>query len=134
MLTLYKVPEEQDVTINLCVLCIESKGFELSTQASYYFKNKWKQIEENDESSDFLITPGDVIRLGFIGNVGPKEVAPPVITFIKKASCFARVQLHPLNNDDRKGYVQMNLNDKTLDSKQLDWNYLLGKLKGKKNT
>ncbi|XP_065929776.1 uncharacterized protein [Magallana gigas] len=129
LLTLYKVPEEQDNTINLCVLCIESKGSDLSDQASRYFMNNWIQIEEHDESSDFLITPGDVIRLGFSGNVGPKEGNPPVITFIKKGSCFSRVELHCLDNKYPKGCVQMNLNDNTLDSKQLDWQYLLGKWK-----
>uniref|UniRef100_K1R998 Uncharacterized protein n=1 Tax=Magallana gigas TaxID=29159 RepID=K1R998_MAGGI len=132
LLTLYKVPEEQDNTINLCVLCIESKGSDLSDQASRYFMNNWIQIEEQDESSDFLITPGDVIRLGFSGNVGPKEGNPPVITFIKKGSCFSRVELHCLDNKYPKGCVQMNLNENTLDSKQLDWKYLLGKWKRKK--
>lgn len=133
LLTLYKIPEEQDVTVNLCVLCIESKGFDLSDQASTYFKNKWIQIEEHDESSDFFITPGEEIRLGFGGNIGPKEANPPVITFIKKGSCFARVQLHRLDKNDPNGYVEMNLNDETLDSKQLDWNYLFEKWKCKKD-
>lgn len=132
LLTLYMVPEDQDATINLCVLCIESKGFDLSDQASKYIRNKWIRIEEFDESSDFLITPGEAIRLGFRGNVGLKEVNPPVITFIKKGSCFARVQLHCLDKNNPTGYVQMDLNDQTLDSKQLDWNYLLEKWKCKK--
>lgn len=129
LLTLYMVPEDQDATINLCVLCIESKGFDLSDQASKYIRNKWIRIEEFDESSDFLITPGEAIRLVFRGNVGLKEVDSPVITFIKKGSCFARVQLHCLDKNNPRGYVQMDLNDQTLDSKQLDWNYLLEKWK-----
>lgn len=127
LLTLYKIPEEQDVTVNLCVLCIESKGTNPSTQASKYLNDKWKQIEE--DSSDFLIKPGDAIRLGFNGNVGPK-VESPVITFMKKGSCFTRAELHCLDNKDPKGYVQMHLNDKMLDSKKLDWNYLLEKWTG----
>lgn len=131
LLTLYKVPEEQDDTITLCVLCIESKGSDLNNQASKYLENNWTRIEEHDESSDFLITAGDEIRLGFRGNIGPKEANPPVITFIKKGSCFSRVQLHRLDKNNPRGFVQMDLNNRTLDSKQLDWNYLLGKWKCK---
>lgn len=129
LLTLYKVPEEQDDTITLCVLCIESKGSDLNNQATKYLENNWTRIEEHDESSDFLITAGDEIRLGFRGNIGPKEANPPVITFIKKGSCFSRVQLHRLDKNNPRGFVQMDLNNRTLDSKQLDWNYLLGKWK-----
>lgn len=131
MLTLYRIPEEQDATIDLCVSCIESKGCAFSNQTASVLKDKWIQIEENDVRSDFYIAPGDVIRLTFKGNVQPKK-KPHVVMFVRKGSCSANVQLHHLANKDPPGYVEMDLNDKLIDSKKLDWSYLFRKCKNMK--
>lgn len=131
LLTLYKVPEEIGETIELCVYCIESKGFDLSKQAKCLLKKKWMQIEEEDESSDFTIRSGEEIGLEFRGDVKPMEGENLVIKFLKYGSSFAHVKLCHVENKDPKGYILMIRKENLIDWKRLNWGYLVKKYEGK---
>eukprot|EP00105_Crassostrea_gigas_P014165 XP_011430728.1 PREDICTED: uncharacterized protein LOC105330612 [Crassostrea gigas] len=127
LLTLYKVPEEMGGIIELCVLCIESKGFDLSKQAKKFFEKKWMQIEDGDKSTDFTIRSGEEICLEFRGNVKAIEGQSSVIKFLKNGSNFAHVKLRSLSNKDPNGYILMVRKDNLLDWKRLDSGYLVEK-------
>lgn len=131
LLTLYKVPEEMGGIIELCVLCIESKGFDLSKQAKKFFEKKWMQIEDGDKSTDFTIRSGEEICLEFRGNVKAIEGQSSVIKFLKNGSNFAHVKLRSLSNKDPNGYILMVRKDNLLDWKRLDSGYLVEKYEGK---
>lgn len=131
LLTLYKVPEDIGETIELCVFCIESKGFDLSKQAKCLLKKKWMQIEEEDESSDFTIRSGEEIGLEFRGDVKPMEGENLVIKFLKYGSSFAHVKLCHVENKDPKGYILMIRKENLIDWKRLNWGYLVKKYEGK---
>lgn len=131
LLTLYKVPEEIGETIELCVYCIESKGFDLSKQAKCLLKKKWMQIEEEDECSDFTIRSGEEIGLEFRGDVKPMEGENLVIKFLKYGSNVAHVKLCHVESKDPKGYILMIRKENLIDWKRLNWGYLVKKYEGK---
>lgn len=131
LLTLYKVPEEIGDTIDLCVFCIESKGFDLRKQAKGFLENEWMQIEDGDESSDFTIRSGEEIGLEFRGDVKPMEGENLVIKFLKYGSSFAHVKLCHVENKDPKGYILMIRKENLIDWKRLNWGYLVKKYEGK---
>lgn len=131
LLTLYKAPEEIGETIELCVYCIESKGFDLSKQAKCLLKKTWMQFEEEDESSDFTIRSGEEIGLEFRGDVKPMEGENLVIKFLKYGSSFAHVKLCHVESKDPKGYILMIRKENLIDWKRLNWGYLVKKYEGK---
>lgn len=117
--------------IELRVLCIESKGFDLSKQAKGFFEKKWMQIEDGDESTDFTIRSGEEICLEFRGNVEVIEGQSSVIKFLKNGSSSAHVKLRSLSNKDPNGYILMVRKNNLLDWKRLDSGYLVEKYEGK---
>lgn len=131
LLTLYKVPQETDGIIDICVLCIESKGFEFDKHAKRFFEQKWMQIEDGDESSEITIRSGEEINLEFRGYVNQKERQNPVIKFLKNGSNCSCVRLYHVDSKYLWGCILIVRGDTVLDWKRLNWRYLVEKFEGK---
>ena len=131
LLTLYKIPEEDKSVIDLKVYCIESKKFALNTTAAHALKNRWMQIQDGDESSDFMISSGNKITFSFSGNLNKINALPmPTLTFLKKGTCFAEMQLQFRKGSDMKGWVMMFHQNNLLDLKRMIWKSLSENYKG----
>ncbi|XP_056008222.1 uncharacterized protein LOC125665479 [Ostrea edulis] len=129
LLTLFKIPEDDPDVIELRVECIESQQFHLNKKSNSLVKRGWQQIQQCDESADFMIKSGGKVNLEFRENVKPSKMMSsltPIITFQKRSTCFFKTELE-LEDSSKKpvGYLMCYVNKTNVDWKRLNWKHLL---------
>lgn len=134
LLTLFKIPEDDPDVIELRVECIESQQFHLNKKSNSLVKRGWQQIQQCDESADFMIKSGGKVNLEFRENVKPSKMMSsltPIITFQKRSTCFFKTELE-LEDSSKKpvGYLMCYVNKTNVDWKRLNWKHLLKMNKG----